>query len=191
MGARAESAARTREKVLAAATRCFSEQDYDAVSLKEIAAAAGVGLQTVVRTAGSKEALFAEVAERFLMDMMARFSGTALTDWRDALRAVLAFYERDGDRAMRVMAHEHRVPGVGLYIRRSRELQAAWIVAHHGQALEGLNESERKQRLAMVLTLTGGRCWYTLRRDHQLTQEQTYAALEEQLQAILDASTSP
>ena len=51
MGARAESAALTRERVLDAAAACFGEQDYDAVSLREIAERAGVGLQTVVRTA--------------------------------------------------------------------------------------------------------------------------------------------
>lgn len=185
MGARAESAALTREKVLDAAAACFGEQDYDAVSLREIAERAGVGLQTVVRTAGSKEALFAEVAERFLATLMAGFAPGKVNDWRAALRQLMAVYETHGDQTMRVIAHELRVPGVRQYVQRSRELQAAWLEAHHGHVFAGLTPSEKKARVAMVLTLTGGRAWYTLRREHGLSAEETHSAIERQLEMLL------
>ena len=185
MGARAESAAHTRERVLTAAAACFGEQDYDAVSLREIAERAGVGLQTVVRSAGSKEALFAEVAERFLHTMMAGFAPGRVNDWRAALRQLMTFYETYGDQTIRVMAHEHRVPGVRQYVQRSRELQAAWLEARHGDAFAGLSKSEKKRRVAMALTLTGGRAWYTLRREHGLSASETHRAIEEQLEALL------
>ncbi|MBK6580041.1 MAG: TetR/AcrR family transcriptional regulator [Sandaracinaceae bacterium] len=185
MGARAESAALTRERVLDAAAACFGEQDYDAVSLREIAERAGVGLQTVVRTAGSKEALFAEVAERFLATMMAGFEPGRVDDWRSALRQLMTFYEAHGDQSIRVMAHEHRVPGVRQYVQRSRELQAAWLQARHGDAFAALTATEKKRRVAMVLTLTGGRTWYTLRREHGLSASETHRAIEEQLEALL------
>jgi hypothetical protein len=37
----------------------------------------------------------------------------------------------------------------------------------------------------MVLTLTGGRTWYTLRREHRLSASETHRAIEEQLEALL------
>ena len=188
MGARAESAQRTREQVLDAAAECFGEQDYDAVSLKEIAARAGVGLQTVVRTGGSKEALFALVAERFLSATMAGFDLSRLHTWQDALAHLMTFYETFGDRTMRVITQEHRVPLVREYTQRSRALQAAWIQLHHGDAFEGLSDSQRKRRMAMVLTLTGARTWYALRRDYGLSPEATLRNVTEQLTALLDMS---
>ena len=186
MTARAKKAAATRERVLRAAEACFGEDDYDAVTLKAIAARAGVGLQTVVRTGGSKEALFAEVAERFLARMMTPFDAAAAADWRVALRQLHAFYEEYGDRTQRIMAHERRIPEVGAYVTRSRALQRAFIEANYGDALAGLCAAEREQRLAVAMALTGGKFWFSLRRDHGLSAEDSRAAVERQLAALLD-----
>lgn len=111
-----------------------------------------------------------------------------MRDWRDALDYLMTFYETYGDRTMRVIVHEHRVPEVRVFTQRSRELQAAWIAANHADAFEGLSESERKRRMAMVLTLTGGRTWYALRRDYGLSAEDTKRCIAEQLEALLRPS---
>ena len=37
----------------------------------------------------------------------------------------------------------------------------------------------------LALTLTGGRAWYTLRREHGLSASETHRAIEEQLEALL------
>ena len=89
---------------------------------------------------------------------------------------------------MRVITQEHRVPLVREYTQRSRALQAAWIQLHHGDAFEGLSDSQRKRRMAMVLTLTGARTWYALRRDYGLSPEDTLRNVTEQLTALLDMS---
>lgn len=194
LGARAASAAETRERVMDAAERCFGELDYDAVSLRMIAKQAGVGLQTVVRAAKSKDALFGEVAERFLMKAASSFDVAATGDWHSALDALLAFHETYGDQTMRIMAHEHRVPAVGAKVRRSRELQAAWIVAHHPEVFADDDDEAKQERLAVVLALTGGRFWYTLRRDHGLSAEATRRAIERQLFGLLgleEGASSP
>ena len=58
----------------------------------------------------------------------------------------------------------------------------------HGDAFEGLSDSQRKRRMAMVLTLTGARTWYALRRDYGLSPEDTLRNVTEQLTALLDMS---
>ena len=60
------NAARTREAILDAAERLFSERGYDATSLTDVGAAAGVSRGTPGYFFGSKEQLYRDVLERCL-----------------------------------------------------------------------------------------------------------------------------
>ena len=60
---RAEQAQRTRAAVLDAAGRCFVERGYAATTMKDVAAAAGVSVQTVFGQ-GSKAALLLACVDR-------------------------------------------------------------------------------------------------------------------------------
>lgn len=53
---------RTRESILAAAARQFSQHGYERTTVREIAAEAGIDAAMVIRYFGSKDALFARVA---------------------------------------------------------------------------------------------------------------------------------
>lgn len=57
---------RTREAILAAAERLFAERGYDATSLTDVGAAAGVSRGTPGYFFGSKEQLYRDVLERCL-----------------------------------------------------------------------------------------------------------------------------
>ena len=59
MSTRAAAAEVTRERILAAASEAFMRGWYDDVTLRDIAADAGVALQTLVNHFGGKETLFA------------------------------------------------------------------------------------------------------------------------------------
>lgn len=52
------NAAATQERLLACARKCFMQESYDAVSLREIAGDAGVDVALIGRYFGSKEQLF-------------------------------------------------------------------------------------------------------------------------------------
>src|SRR4051795_4121319 len=60
---RAEQAQRTRAAVLDAATRCFLDEGYAATTMKDVAAEAGVSVQTVFGQ-GSKAALLLACVDR-------------------------------------------------------------------------------------------------------------------------------
>ena len=78
----------TREQIVAAAARCFAATGYDATSVRQIAAAAGVDPALVRRFFGGKESLFTAVA-------------SALIDPQRALAAVTAGPPgRAGDRLL-------------------------------------------------------------------------------------------
>ena len=63
---RRRDAARTRERILAAATEVFSTRDYTQARLADIAAAAGINQALVVRYFGSKDQLFETVLAALL-----------------------------------------------------------------------------------------------------------------------------
>lgn len=66
-------AAERRESILAAATVVFGERGYAGATTDQIATAAGISQAYVVRTFGSKETLFVEVARRAVGRIAAAF----------------------------------------------------------------------------------------------------------------------
>jgi AcrR family transcriptional regulator len=66
---RPRDAAASRAAILTAARACFSEDSYERVGVRDIAARAGVTAALVIRYFGSKERLFAEALRRDLGDL--------------------------------------------------------------------------------------------------------------------------
>ncbi|MEU1604639.1 TetR/AcrR family transcriptional regulator [Micromonospora matsumotoense] len=85
----------TREMVLAAATELFAQRGFDAVGLREVAAAAGVDVATVAHHTGTKaqlyDACFARVfaAEQEVLQAAAESARSALTAGPQAARQAL------------------------------------------------------------------------------------------------------
>lgn len=71
---RARDSEATRAAILAAALHCFSENNYEAVGIREVASVAGVSGALVVRYFGSKEELFRLTLRKAFADLdMGRF----------------------------------------------------------------------------------------------------------------------
>jgi AcrR family transcriptional regulator len=90
----------SRERVLAAAARLFAENGYSATTISDIAAAAGVAVQTVYSAVGGKPALIGAVVSRAIAGDA---SLTPLLDraWLDTLRT-----ETDPWKQLRILAGE-------------------------------------------------------------------------------------
>ena len=76
-GRRAVQAEQTRAEILGAARRQFAAKGYAAASVKEIAAEAGVSVQTVYDSVGSKADLVRQLND--LIDTEARIGEIAMT----------------------------------------------------------------------------------------------------------------
>lgn len=94
MGLRAEKKQRTRAAILSAAWRLFADHGYDAVTVQQVAAAAGVAPATVFNYFGTKEDLFFPRLEEFHEELVAmvtqRPAGSSVLD------AVRAFFASSG-----------------------------------------------------------------------------------------------
>ena len=118
---RREQAAQTRRDIVTAAGTLFRERGYG-VSMPEIAAEAGVVVETVYRSFGTKAGLFRAVMEALLAGGAARAERPV--EERDAIRALI----EEPDPARQVAMYAATQPGIhrraGPILRALRDAKA-------------------------------------------------------------------
>lgn len=186
MGVRAERAAQTGERILDAFVALFWERPGAAFSLDDVAARAGVTVQTVIRRFGGRDGLLAAAAEREHARVAGDRDPAAIADTSGAVRQLVEHYERDGDGAFRLLAAELHEPALAPLAERGRALHRDWCAAAFGASLENLDAATRARRLAQVVAVCDVYTWKLLRRDAGLTPEDTETALLELLEPLLE-----
>lgn len=88
---RAERAALTRRRIVESARRRFAETGYAATTLKEIAAGAGVAVQTVYAIYGSKAAILRALRDSLMNDVVADEAFGRAMEADDPASALRAF----------------------------------------------------------------------------------------------------
>jgi AcrR family transcriptional regulator len=185
MTQRAASAAETRERIADATTELVRRRWYDEITLKDIAEAAGVSLQTVVNHFGTKEAVFAATLERPIPAAMATRLDAVPDDVEGAVGLLVADYEFAGDGIVRVLALEERFPSLRPALERGRNVQRRWLADTFPAALAGLAGKARERRIDLLACATDVYTWKLLRRDRGLGQTETTAAIRELVEAVV------
>jgi AcrR family transcriptional regulator len=188
MVARAEAAAATAERILDAAVEIFWERPTDQISLDGVAARAEVSVQTVIRRFGGKEGLLSAAAERESQRVSSQRDRAPVGDTAGAITVVVDHYEALGDRVLKLLAEEERVPALREIADRGRAFHRDWCARVFAPALDGLARVERQRRLAQLVAICDVYTWKLLRRDAGLSRRQTELALVELLNPILEAS---
>ena len=184
MKQRAATAAETRQRIVNAAIELSLEHWYDEITLRQIAARAGVALQTVVNHFGTKEGILTACLEQPLpAEMMTRTAATP-DDVEGAVRLLLADYERVGDATLRSIALEGRIEALRPFLDRGRAAHRKWAERTFPAALGGLRGAARRRRLDLLVCATDVLTWKLLRRDRGLSQEQTRKAIAELVEAL-------
>jgi AcrR family transcriptional regulator len=186
MVVRAASAAATGERILDAAVELFWESPGEQASLDEVARRAGVTVQTVIRRFGGKEGLFAAAAEREAGRVQRQRDATPAGDVAGAVRELVEHYEKMGDRVLRLLAEEERVPQLREIADRGRAYHRDWCARVFAHALESREGVEGRRRLAQLVTVCDVYAWKLLRRDAGLSRRQTELALVELLEPLLE-----
>jgi AcrR family transcriptional regulator len=184
MAARAAAVEVTRARILNAASDAFLTSWYDDVTLREVAAAADVALQTVVNHFGTKEALYGTAVERISDAIEARRYDVEPGDVEGAVAALIADYDRTGDFTLRTLADEGRLTVVGPGLARGRRGHQDWVAHVFPRALTGLRGAARQRRLAQLVAVTDVYTWKLLRRDKGLSRDQTVLAVRELVEAL-------
>lgn len=176
MEARADAAQRTRESILQAAYDCWSELDYDEVSLEQIAARAGVTKQTVIRVFGSKDQLaYATAAWQRPREESQRLVEPG--DVAAAIEVLVTSYERMGDANVRVLALEKRVPAIGYLLDQARKSHRGWVERVFKPFLPKRKGASYERRVMAFYAATDVTGWKLLRRDFGLSQRDAAAVM--------------
>ncbi len=168
MTARADRAAATRERLLAAAWRHFATRPYEDVRLSEIAADAEVTAQTLHTQLGSKEQLFTAVATRWGLEEMARRDEAPVGRVREAIEILFDRYEANGETVLRMLSEEERIPAVRRITDAGRAYHRDWATRTFQPLLRGLRGHARERRLTAIVIATDLLVWKLLRHDMQL-----------------------
>src|SRR4051794_38313893 len=184
MRARAEQVAATRERILATAMQLFGTRLYDEVSLDDVAAGAETTVQTLIRHFGSKDSLFAAMADWSSDRMVAPREEARPGDVPGAVRGLVDHYEEFGDAMFLLLSQEDRVPAIQPQMADGRVYHRDWVERLLGDVLAGLTGKARERRLAQLLAVTDLYTWKLLRRDHGLSRPQAETAIRELIEAL-------
>jgi AcrR family transcriptional regulator len=182
---RARSAQQNGERILDAAYTRFISAHYDEVTLDQIAADAGLTVQTVIRRFGSKEGIIRSLTELITARVAAQRGAAPVGDLRGAVANLVEHYEREGDMVLHLLRQEHRVPAYAEVTDRGRRLHSDWCARVFAPWLDGSNGVERQRRSAQVVAVCDVYTWYLLRRQRGLSRRQTELALVELLEGVL------
>ena len=182
MAVRGEKAAATRQRTLDAARELFADQAGD-FTLENVAAAAGTTVQTVLRAFGNKEALIVEAIGSFRAKEPAAIE--PLQPVSEVVTRLFDDYEEIGDRAILMLAEEHRIPGFAEVAKSGRERHRAWVKAAFAGQLAKRPARAREAILVGLLAATDVYVWKLLRRDFGLGRKASQSAVERLLCGVL------
>ncbi len=182
MTARAEAVAETRQRIVAAAVALHFERLASDISLVDVAAAAGVSVQTVLRHFGSRDGLFA-AAEEWATREIERERRSEPGDVPGAIRAIVEHYELRGDGVLLLLAQEAFQPFAARLTAQGRAMHRRWAEEVFGPLLPAGPDAEA--RLDLLVVATDVYTWKLLRRDRGLSVRTTGERMEMLVRAVL------
>ncbi|HEY3864721.1 MAG TPA: helix-turn-helix domain-containing protein [Solirubrobacteraceae bacterium] len=184
MSARADAASATAERLLAAAWRHFATRPYEHVRLREIAAEAGVTVQTLHLRFHSKDELLSAAYAWFGRQEIASRPPAPAADVPEALTMLFDRYEEHGQAVLRMLSQEERIPAIKRMTDAGRAYHRYWVQTTFDPQLEGLSGERYERRLATILLATDLLAWKLLRQDMQLDRENSEQIIAEMIQSL-------
>ena len=184
MTARAEAAQAAGDRILDAFTDRLRDGWFDEIRLDDVAQAAGVSVQTVIRRFGGKDGLLEAAQERLDREVRARrimpARGVAA-----AVSAVLADYEEGGDLIIRALAQEERHPAIRKTTDYGRAGHRGWLSEVFASDLAARPVSEAEACLDALVVATDVYVWKLMRRDMRRPLRDVQALMERMVRTAL------
>jgi AcrR family transcriptional regulator len=188
MGARADAAAATRDRIIRAVLELHVAKFHDQITLDDIAARAGVTVQTVLRHFETRERLVTAAAELASSEVITQRTAAPVGNIDGAVENLLDHYEAWGHSALRLLAQEERVPQLRVVADGGRAAHYAWVERTFAPFLA---ETSDPQLRAKLIVLADVFTWKLLRLDLGLDRAATASALASMIRAVIDVGRRP
>jgi AcrR family transcriptional regulator len=182
MTRRGEQSAMTRERILDV-TRALLDDPAIDLTLERVARGADVTVQTILRHFTSKQGLLVEV----IGSLRSGERGVASPSPSVASSVAVLFddYEEIGDRVIRMLADEHRIPEFTEGARHGRRSHRRWVTASFADYVKDLDPDQRHRVMYQLLVATDVYAWKLLRRDFRLTRREAETTMVRLIEGAL------
>ena len=187
MRARAAGAESTRSRILEAAVGQLKQRLRSDIRLSDVAAQAGVTVQTVLRVFGSKAELFRHALDEVLQEMRDGLSQAEPGDVADAVRTWFDHYEQFGDVVIANLVEEHD-PAVAPVVRIGRERHRERVRAVLAPQLGRFPAGERERVVDALVCMTDVYTWKLLRRDMRRPRPDAESTMRLMIDSVLGGS---
>lgn len=184
MRARAQSAARTRERIIDAVANAAATQPLATITLEHIARVAGVSVQTILRQFGSRAELF-DATTRHVREAVIAERRVPTDDVATAVRVLVDHYEARGDAVLLLLGQESTDEHARTIVTEGKRVHRQWVAEVFDRFARGDERS-----IDLLVVVTDVYTWKLLRRDRQLSRRQTEQRMLDLVTAVL-ASLGP
>ncbi|QIE41952.1 TetR/AcrR family transcriptional regulator [Rhodobacteraceae bacterium SC52] len=176
-----------RKHILRCSARVVSEATNDEFRLVDVAKAAGVSVQTLLRAFGSKDGLLIATLETEAPDTVdfTSFANIDIKDLDAFVRTVFSAYDKIGDLVIRALAEEHRSPQFQKSLEVGRTYHVDWVSQVFAPYLERRPPAERIVLFRALMAATDIYVWKILRRAEALSFDETVATVVLTLKSLI------
>lgn len=184
MRVRADSAEATRRRILDAAAELLKSRFRSDIRLEDIAALAGVSVQTVVRIFGGRARLLELAVNEALAAIAGVLDRAVPGDIEGSISAWFDHYEELGDLVVRNLADEDD-PAVAPLVRTGRSRHRRRVERQFGPQLAQLAAADRRQSIDALVCACDVYTWKLLRRDLRRSRARAEATMAQLVRAVV------
>jgi AcrR family transcriptional regulator len=179
MGARADAVAETRQRIVEALFELGRERMFPDISLDDVAVAAGVSVQTILRHFQSRAGL-AEATMDHAITTVTEERVAPVGDVDAAVAVIVDHYEDRGQTALLMLAQESSDPQVAELTRRGRTMHRTWVVDVFAPFA-----GPRDPLIDLLVVATDVYTWKLLRIDRRYSRARTQQLIHRMVTALL------
>jgi AcrR family transcriptional regulator len=182
MSVRADAVAETRQRIIATFFELAREQMFPDISLDDVAAAAGVSVQTILRHFKSRAGL-TEATMDHAIATVTEERQAPVGDVEAAVAVIVGHYEDRGQTALLMLAQESSDPQVAELTRRGRAMHRTWVRNVFAPFV-----SPRDPLIDLLVVATDVYTWKLLRIDRRYSRARTEQLIRRMATSLLEGT---
>jgi AcrR family transcriptional regulator len=182
MGARAEAMAETRRRIIEALFDLGRERMFPDISLDDVAAAADVSVQTILRHFTSRAGLVEATMDHAIATVIEE-RHAPVGDVDAAMTVIVRHYEDRGPTALLMLAQEASDPQVAALTRRGRDLHRTWVEDVFAPSVGPCDPL-----VDLLVVATDVYTWKLLRIDRRYSRARTQQLMHRMVTSLLEGA---